>query len=180
MFLILVAAAVAGLSFYFYYYEPALAKAKVIDTEIGKLEKEIEDLKRIDQDIMNEKKRIEEKEKRKRELETESTRLETIVPKLLDSIELISNKFDVRFQDIRISPLVKAEQWSELPVELSISGTFDKIGGFLRVVEQRKIINLANRGSLNISVSAEPDPKTKHPLLNVTLNGRVFIMGGGF
>lgn len=179
MLVIVVASAVAVGVFYVYYLEPAQQEVSNLEVKISKNLKEIENLKRVDEDIAKEKARIETLEKKKRELETESIKLESVVPKLLDSTELIASKFEVKFQDIRISPLTRSENWSELPVEMTAIGTFQQIGNFLKVLENRKIINLASRGSINVAVTAEPDPKSKSPLLTVTINGRVFIMGSG-
>ena len=98
-----------------------------------------------------------------------------VVPKLLDSTEIIANKFNVKFQDIRINPLVRAEDWNELPVEMTILGTFKNITCFLNVMEKRKIINLAV-GSMNISVSSEVDKDSKSPMLSVNLSAKVYIL----
>jgi Tfp pilus assembly protein PilO len=101
--------------------------------------------------------------------------LNSVVPKLLDSTEVIANKFNVKFQDIRISQLIRAEDWSELPVEMTVLGTFKDIGNFLTIMEKRKIINLA-AGSMNVSVSADIDRDTKSPLLSVVLSAKVYVL----
>ena len=176
-FLLIVAAACAGGAFYVYYWEPAQVDREKLITEIKGLEGRQAEIQNLHDEIAKIKEDIAKKETEKNKLAMESNQLNTVVPKLLDSTEAVAAKFDVKFQDIRISPLVKQEQWSELPVEMSVLGTFSSVANFLHVMEKRKIINLA-AGSVNISVSAETDPKTKSPLLTVTLNGKVYIMGG--
>lgn len=177
--IIIFAAAGAGGALYMYYWEPAMAKKATLEEEINRLKGKQAEINSVEEDISRITEDIAKLTGEKKKLEMESNQLNTVVPKLLDSTEAISNKFGVKFQDIRISPLVRAEQWSELPIEIGILGTFEEIGGFLMVVEKRKIVNLA-AGSITISVSAETDPKTKSPMLTVTLNAKVYIMGSGY
>ena len=177
LLLLAVAAAGAGGAFYSNYYQPALDDREKLEGEIKGFQAKKNEIQSLHDEIAKIKEEIAKKEADKAKLAMDSNQLSAVVPKLLDSTEAISGKFDVKFQDIRISPLVRAEQWSELPVEMTIGGTYGAIANFLQVVEKRKIINLA-AGAINISVSAETDPKTKSPLLTVTLNGKVYIMGG--
>lgn len=176
-FIILIAATGAAGAFYVWYWQPTMEEKENLEKEIADLERKKEEINKIDNDIANINEEIASLAKEEARLQTESNQLKTVVPKLLDSLEAIANKFDVKFQDIRISPLVRSEQWSELPVEIVILGTFNNIGNFLTICEKRKIINLAN-GSITVSASSETDPKSKSPLLNVTLNGKVYILGG--
>jgi type IV pilus assembly protein PilO len=175
--LLLLVAVGAGVFFWMNYYQPILDEAESLKSDIDDLEKKKARLANIDDEIDKIRQDIAKLQDQRKGLETESNRLETVVPKVLESTETIANKFDVKFQDIRISPLVRAEDWSELPIEISVQGTFKNIGEFLTIVEKRKIINLA-AGSMNVSVSAEVDRKTKSPLLGVTLSAKVYILGG--
>lgn len=174
---LLVLAAGAGVFFYMNYYQPLVDEAEKIKTEIDDLERQKAQLANIEEEMAQLKAQISKLTEQKNKLQMESNQLNTVVPKLLDSTETIANKFKVKFQDIRISPLVRAEDWSELPVEMTILGTFKDIG--LTIMEKRKIINLA-AGSMNVSVSAEVDRDSKSPLLSVTLSAKVYIMGGGY
>lgn len=177
IFLLLLSAA-AGVFFFLNYYQPLVKEGETISSEIERLQKQKAQLANIEEEIAQMEREIEVLTEEKNKLQMEANQLNTVVPKLLESTEVIANKFDVRFQDIRISPLVRAEEWSELPIELTILGTFPSIGNFLKIVEERKIVNLA-AGSMNVSVSAEVDRKTQSPLLSVTLSAKVYIMGSG-
>lgn len=178
--IIVLAAAGAGGAFWVYYLEPAQADRGKLEEKIRALEAKKDEIKNVADEIARNKEAIEKLTEDKNKLQMDSNQMSTVVPKLLDSIEAIANKYEVKFTDIRISPLVRAEQWSELPVEIGLQGAFQNIGNFLVVCEKRKIINLA-AGSITISVSAEPDPKSKGGLLlTVTLNAKVYILGGGY
>ena len=176
---LIVAAGIAAGIFYTTEWQPMKAKRDEIQADIDRLNNKKAELDNIDQDIAELTKKIKAANKRKKQLKVESNQLDTVVPKVLESTELIANKFNVKFQDIRISPLVRAEEWSELPIEITILGTFKQIGSFLKLMEIRKIVNLA-AGSMNVSVSAETDRKTKSPLLSVTISAKVYIMGSGY
>jgi len=173
---LIVAAACAVGAFWMYYWQPILDEKEKLEGEIKKLEGEQAQIKTLRKEIDEIAEKINEANERKKKLAMESNQLQTVVPKLLDSTEAIANKFNVKFNDIRISPIVRSEQWSELPIEIGIMGTFENVAKFLHVMEKRKIANLA-AGSINISVSAEADQKTKSPFLTVTLNAKVYIMG---
>lgn len=175
---LLVVAVGAGFFFWMNYLEPLEKEATDLRTEIDEKKNQIEELKNIDKEMEELKTEIAALTEQKNKLQTESNQLNTVVPKLLDSTETVANKFDIKFQDIRISPLVRAEEWSELPIEITIQGPFKSIGSFLTIMERRKIINLA-AGSMNVSVSAEVDRATKSPLLSVVLSAKVYIMGSG-
>jgi len=172
--LLLALAGAAG-AFYFMEYQPVLNEyAKFVEKKQSE-EQKISELKGIQSQIEDLKKRKEQLNDTKSKLQTESIPLNSVVPKLLDSTELIANKFNVKFQDIRISQLIRAEDWSELPVEMTVLGTFKDIGNFLTIMEKRKIINLA-AGSMNVSVSAEIDGLTKSPVLSVVLSAKVYVL----
>ncbi|GAB4276165.1 MAG: hypothetical protein Kow0029_17920 [Candidatus Rifleibacteriota bacterium] len=175
---LLLVAAVAGGLFWMNYYQPLIDEAEKIKGEIEDLKRQKSELENIEEEMNQLKADISRLTEQKNKLQMESNQLNTVVPKLLDSTETIANKFDIKFQDIRISPLVRAEEWSELPIEITIMGTFKNIGSFLTIMEKRKIVNLA-AGSMNVSVSAEVDRKTKSPLLSVVLSAKVYIMGSG-
>lgn len=177
IFLLLLSAA-AGVFFFLNYYQPVVKEGEDISREIERLQKQKAQLANIEEEIAQMEREIEQLTEDKDKLQMEANQLNTVVPKLLESTEVIANKFDVRFQDIRISPLVRAEEWSELPIEMTILGTFPNVGNFLKIVEERKIVNLA-AGSMNVSVSAEVDRQTQSPLLSVTLSAKVYIMGSG-
>lgn len=173
--LIIVLAIGAGIGFYFTEVEEALKEREELVTKIEDHKQELKRLESLDNDIRKLKDKISKLTEQKSKLQTESIPLNTVVPKLLDSTETIANKFKVKFQDIRISPLVRAEDWSELPVEMTILGTFNNVSCFLNVMEQRKIINLA-AGSMNVSVSSEVDKDSKSPMLSITLSAKVYIL----
>lgn len=172
---LLVALAGAAGAFYFLEYEPVLTEYAKFEAEKQDKERKIGQLKGIQTQIDELKKKKDELEVTKSKLQTESIPLNSVVPKLLDSTEVIANKFNVKFQDIRISQLIRAEDWSELPVEMTVLGTFKDIGNFLTIMEKRKIINLA-AGSMNVSVSADIDRDTKSPLLSVVLSAKVYVL----
>jgi Tfp pilus assembly protein PilO len=175
---LLIVAAIGGGFFWVHYWQPLEEEALGLKREIEDLERQKSELENIDEEMNQLNAEISKLTDQKNKLQMESNQLNTVVPKLLDSTETIANKFDVKFQDIRISPLVRAEEWSELPIEITIHGPFSKIGNFLTIMEKRKIINLA-AGSMNVSVSADVDRETKSPMLSVVLSAKVYIMGSG-
>ncbi|MBQ3644610.1 MAG: type 4a pilus biogenesis protein PilO [Candidatus Riflebacteria bacterium] len=164
-----------GIGFYSTVWEKVTEEETQLKADLEKLQQEAEKLKGIDKEIEKYNKQIEEQEALRKKLQTDSIPLNEVVPKLLDSTEIIANKFNVKFQDIRISPLVRAEDWNELPVEMTILGTFKNVTCFLNVMEKRKIINLA-AGSMNVSVSSEVDKETKSPMLSVNLSAKVYLL----
>lgn len=175
---LLVIGAAAGFFFWMNYYQPLIEEADKIGVEIEDLKRQKSELENIEEEMNQLKTEISKLTEQKNKLQMESNQLNTVVPKLLDSTETSSNKYDIKFQDIRISPLVRAEEWSELPIEITVQGPFKSIGSFLTIMEKRKIVNLA-AGSMNVSVSAEVDRKSKSPLLSVVLSAKVYIMGSG-
>ena len=176
--LVLVVAAACGVgAFYMYYWQPLMEEREKLEGDIKKLEGEQKQIGSLKTEIAEIREKIKEADERKKKLAMESNQLSTVVPKLLDSTEAVANKFNVKFNDIRVSPIVRSEQWSEIPIEMGILGTYENVGKFLHIMEKRKLANLA-AGSIGIAVSAESDPKTKSPLLTVTLNAKVYIMGG--
>ena len=164
-----------GIGFYSTIYEKVVTEQKECEDKKVALLDEKEKLKNIGNEITKLKQDIKKQEEIKSKLQTDSIPLNKVVPTLLDSTEIIANKFNVKFQDIRINPLVRAEDWNELPVEMTILGTFKNITCFLNVMEKRKIINLAV-GSMNISVSNEVDKDSKSPMLSVNLSAKVYIL----
>ncbi len=164
-----------GIGFYSTVYEKVTTDRKELEEKKSSLEDEKRKLQNIGNEISKLKKDIQEQEEIKSKLQTDSIPLNKVVPKLLDSTEIIANKFNVKFQDIRINPLVRAEDWNELPVEMTILGTFKNITCFLNVMEKRRIINLAV-GSMNISVSNDIDKESKSPMLSVNLSAKVYIL----
>lgn len=171
---IFLAAAAAAGALYVYEYQPLAEEKQGILNKIEEGRKLINQLKSKEKEVVELKAKIKTLEAKEKKLQTESISLQDVVPKLLDSTELIANKFKVKFQDIRISQLIRAEEWSELPVEITLLGTFKNIGNFMYVVEKRKLLNLA-AGSMNVSVSADVDPETKSPKLSVVLSAKVYI-----
>ncbi|MBI3037796.1 type 4a pilus biogenesis protein PilO [bacterium] len=176
MFIVIALAAALG-AFYIYYWQPAQDQRAEIEKSIANLKVKQNQIANLDGEISKIQEDIAKKEEEKNKLAMESNQLNTVVPKLLESTEVVANKFNVKFNDIRISPLVRAEQWSELPIEISLSGTFSDVGNFLLIMEKRKIVNLA-AGAITISVSAETDVKSKSPYITVNLSAKVYIMGG--
>ena len=164
-----------GVGFYTTVYEKVTEETKEYEGKKAAAEEEAKKLKNLDSDIAKLNDDIKKQEEIRKKLQTDSIPLNEVVPKLLDSTEIIANKFNVKFQDIRINPLVRAEDWNELPVEMTILGTFKNITCFLNVMEKRKIINLAV-GSMNISVSNDIDKESKSPMLSVNLSAKVYIL----
>ncbi len=173
-FIVLALVTVGGVYYLWQEYEPLNAEKDKLIAQIKEGEKLINQLNSRKKEVEELKSKIEALAAKEKKLQTESISLQDVVPKLLDSTELIANKFKVKFQDIRISQLIRAEEWNELPVEITLLGTFKDIGNFMYVVEKRKLLNLA-AGSMNVSVSADVDPNTKSPKLSVVLSAKVYI-----
>jgi Tfp pilus assembly protein PilO len=175
LIVLLLATAGAIGAWYVLEYQPVMVKRAEYEQEKTDKENKIKQLTMLQENIAKLNKEIVGLNDEKAKLQTESIPLNLVVPKLLDSTEVIANKFNVKFQDIRISQLIRAEDWSELPVEMTILGTFKDIGNFLTIMEKRKIINLA-AGTMNVSVSADVDRDTKSPLLSVVLSAKVYVL----
>ncbi len=81
----------------------------------------------------------------------------------------------VRFQDMRISPIIRCEKWIEVPWEIGVSTAENLIASDLKKVSQ-----FDNAGdvlvcqAINVSVSAEIHKETKQPVLSVTLMGKLY------
>lgn len=175
LIILLLATAGAVAAWYSFEFKPVQVERQRLMSVKTEKQNEIKKLEDIHQMIEELHGKIESLNQEKTNLQTESIPLNMVVPKLLDSTEIIANKFNVKFQDIRISQLIRAEDWSELPVEMTILGTFKDIGNFLTIMEKRKIINLA-AGTMNVSVSADVDRETKSPLLSVVLSAKVYVL----
>lgn len=95
------------------------------------------------------------------------------------AIEHLSDTFTsqyVTFQDLRISPTIRCEQWQEVPMEVSVLTPEDQI-----VPDLKKISQLQDKGKLfvaeaaYISVSAETLKVTGKPLLTVSLLTKLYF-----
>lgn len=79
---------------------------------------------------------------------------------------------DLKFNDVRVSPIIRSEQWYEVPVELSWLGTQDKL---VPIFEKLLAYTFAEsklaHDAINISVSAETCDN--QPLLVVTSQERL-------
>lgn len=75
-----------------------------------------------------------------------------------------------KFNDLRLSPMIRAEQWYEIPIEIGFLSTEEYLLPFLKKVEAFSIADaaVANK-ALNISQTAEVLPNKK-VLLNFSLN----------
>lgn len=88
--------------------------------------------------------------------------------------DVYTSKF-VTFQDMRLSPAVKCEQWLEFPVETSVLTSDDQI-----VPDLKKLSDYNQDGNaiecyaVNISVSAEKNVVTGKPILVLTLMSRLY------
>ncbi|MFC1743391.1 type 4a pilus biogenesis protein PilO [Candidatus Riflebacteria bacterium] len=172
----------AGAGFYLNSWQPHEETMVELRSEISKLKSQVDAKDDIVKEIKSLEAEIKKKEAEKERLLKNSPRLESQVPELLKSLEDTAKKFNVKFSDIRISPLIRNEQWSELPVEFTLRGTFHKLGEFLFKYENKKVINLT-KGTLSITPTSEMDPKEKKPILTVQLSGTIYALnttGGGF
>ena len=87
----------------------------------------------------------------------------------LDRTNDLMASLDLKFQDTRVSPIIRSDEWIEVPMEFGCMGTEDQL---LPVLEKLSGYSFADsRCSLKalcISVSAENAP-SGHPLLTVNL-----------
>lgn len=81
----------------------------------------------------------------------------------------------VKFQDMRISPIIRCENWTETPWEIGINTPENSI-----VPNLEKVAKFSNAGdmlicqAINVSVSAETYKETKEPVLSVSLIGKLY------
>lgn len=81
----------------------------------------------------------------------------------------------VRFQDMRISPVIQCEQWNEIPFEATIQTPEDQI-----VPDFNKIAKFNNKGDLivmqavNVSLTAEMLKAIEKPLLIICLESKLY------
>lgn len=81
----------------------------------------------------------------------------------------------VKFLDMRISPIIRCENWIEVPWEVGINTPESRI-----VPDLQKVAQFSNSGdvlscqAINVSVSAETYKETKQPVLSVTIMGKLY------
>lgn len=81
-----------------------------------------------------------------------------------------------KFNDLRLSPMIRSEQWYEFPIEIGFLSTEEYLLPFLKKVETFSIADAAmTNKALNVSQTAEVLPNKK-VLLNFSLN-QTYICG---
>ena len=93
----------------------------------------------------------------------------------LDSISDTAGGLGLRLNDVRISPIIRSEEWLEYPLELSVTCSEKNLPGFLR-----KVLGFGfadgklDGGAITLSVLAERAPDHS-PLLFATINSRLMV-----
>ena len=94
----------------------------------------------------------------------------------LDFVVDVMAGLDVRFNDVRVSPMIMAEQWYEVPMELGWLGTQETL---VPLFEKMLAYSFAGtrlaHGAINISVSAET--LDNQPVLAVSSQERLMCFG---
>jgi hypothetical protein len=93
----------------------------------------------------------------------------------LDSLAEAMAALELKFMDVRISPVIRAENFEEVPIEVGFMAPETKLvpalaQEFAYAQNQARFI----LGALNVSVSAET-LADGHPLLSITTNQKLYI-----
>ncbi len=82
---------------------------------------------------------------------------------------------DMKFQDVRLSPMIRSEQWYEIPVEIGFVTAEDNLPAFLKKTNAFSVANATlGHKSINVSQTAETLPNGKQ-LLSVMINQTVVV-----
>lgn len=98
-----------------------------------------------------------------------------IVQEIIAGVDRAAAESGMLYRDAFFSPMVDYEGYSEIPIEVGLEGTWDKLITFLTIVESRRI------GSFNAAtIALNPKGKSaagvgiRDQLLNATINFRAF------
>ena len=172
-------AAGMGLGWYFSSYKHFQDQIKQKEEEIQSINDQLEANKDIEDKISRQK---EEKKKLVQQIENLRKWFGTRehIPEVLKVMELTSKKYGVKMKDIKFSPLIEYDGYSELPIEISFEGRYHKYGEFLAFIENRRIVNI-NGAVINITPRGNPQynkETSKFDILslNISVSVKAYIL----
>lgn len=176
--LLLIISAGAGGHWYFTVYQEFITARDAKQQEIEKVTKDIKGVNMLEEELNRVKKEYEQKKKEMKYL-VEKIQTQQQVPDILKKVETITIENKVKFNEIRISPLIEYEGYSEIPIEFVLEGKYHDIGRFMASLENLKIFNV-NAGIISISqkgkVTLDPKTNKEAQMLSVALQVKAFLL----
>lgn len=172
-------AAGMGLGWYFSSYKHHQELIQQKDDEIKGINDQLAANKDIDQKIERQN-----KEKEKLLVQIENLRkwfgTREHIPEVLRVMELTSKKYSIKMKDIKFSPLIEYDGYSELPIEISFESRYHHFGEFLAFIENRRIVNI-NGAVINITPRGNPTynketQKFDILSLNISVSVKAYIL----
>jgi type IV pilus assembly protein PilO len=176
--LLLIFSAGAGGHWYFTVYQEFITARDAKQQEIDKVTRDIEGVEMLKDELERVTKEYEQKKKEMAIL-VKNIQTDQQVPDILKKVENITIDNKVNFKEIRISPLIEYEGYSEIPIEFVLEGGYHDIGRFMASLENLKIFNV-NAGIISISqkgkVTLDPKTNTQAQMLSVALQVKAFLL----
>lgn len=176
LFVVMAAGVVAF--WYFTHYQEFVERRDQLQQEIDKVSTDIKNVRMLEEELERVKQEYE-KTKLQMAYIVKKIKTQQQIPDILRKVEQTSIDNSINFKDIRISPLVEYEGYSEIPIELGLEGVFDSVGKFLADLENLKIFNV-NAGTLSISpkgkLTINPKTNKEEQELNVVLSVKAFVL----
>lgn len=176
LFVVMAAGVVAF--WYFTHYQEFVERRDQLQQEIDKVSNDIKNVRMLEEELERVKQEYE-KTKQQMAYIVKKIKTQQQIPDILRKVEQTSIDNSINFKDIRISPLVEYEGYSEIPIELGLEGVFDNMGKFLADLENLKIFNV-NAGTLSISpkgkLTINPKTNKEEQELNVVLSVKAFVL----
>jgi Tfp pilus assembly protein PilO len=163
---------------YFTNYQEFAEREQQIQGEINKVSRDIENVSSLEDELRRVKAEYE-KTKEQMAYIVKKIKTQQQIPDILRKVEKTAIDNEVKFKDIRISPLVEYEGYSEIPIELGLEAVYNQAGHFLADLENLKIFNV-NAGTLSISpkgkLTINPKTNKEEQELNIVLSVKAFVL----
>lgn len=167
VFLALVLLCLLAYSFFNYMYKPMRDRNIELDKQIMVKETELKETQKI---VANLDIKKAEFEKVKRELEYVIKRLPTKkeIPELLETITKIAIKSNIDLISFRPQEIISKEVYEEIPVSLSVKGTYHNLGIFLTHIGNLERIITPSNITMDAISSTVKEPFTARADLRIT------------
>ncbi len=98
-----------------------------------------------------------------------------LVVTMIKTLDLISTKSGLRLKDSRTSPMIMYEYYSEIPIEVSLEGTYQQLTAFVSNMENSEYFNI---NDATINITPRGIPRNNEQILNVSISLRKYIVSG--
>jgi type IV pilus assembly protein PilO len=143
LILVAILCAIAGLYLYLFFL-PWQDSMSVAKAELSKLSKELNESKAITRDLQKFKEQV---DRLNEELKSALTQLpnEKEIPEILKSISSLGKESNLEFTLFRPKPEVPQQFYAQVPIELTVLGSYHNIGMFFdKVSKLPRIINVVD------------------------------------